>query len=308
MLDRSQSFVILTLLSLTLAGMINHATADDATTVYVTFSGEKRIARYSQDRKSGRLTPIASVAIPGHAGGLTTSPDRKYLFAALREEGRLASFLIESTGLKLLSDIPAGADPAYIATDRSGKFLLTAYYVANKVTVHAIDDAGRLNAEPVQSIPTAPNAHGILTDPTNRYVFVPHTSADSIFQFRFDPGTGRLESNEPAVLQRSPQTGPRHLAFHPKLPVVYIDNEQQSSVTWYRLDEKRGTLTANGTLSTLPAGFDAVNSNADVEIHPSGRFLYFSNRGHDSIAMFSAVRDLRRGQRAVLDFGRRTIA
>lgn len=263
------------------------AGAFDNPTVYVSFSGERRIARFTQNPETGRLTAIASTAIPGHAGSLVIDPNQEFLFAALREEGRLASFRFDGTDLKLVSDVSAGDDPAYIATDRSGKFLLTAYYISNKVTVHSIGENGELSGTPLQSIPTAPNAHGINSDASNQFVFVPHTSANSIFQFRFDAKTGHLTPNQPPVLQREKSTGPRHLVFHPRLPIVYVDNEQQSSVSWYGLDQKQGTLKLLGTESTLPPDFKGVNSNADIEIHPSGKFIYCSNRGHDSLAMFA---------------------
>jgi 6-phosphogluconolactonase len=269
--------------------LVHRPARADQQHLFVSFAGERRIAVYSIDAHQGTLTHARDVAIEGHAGSLATDPGRNFLFAALREEGRLASFRLDARmgALAPISNIPAGEDPAYVATDRSGRYLLTAYYVAAKVTVHAIDADGRLSERPVQSIETAKNAHAILTDQANRFVFVPHTSPNAIFQFRFDAATGRLAANDPPVLQRPEQTGPRHIVFHPRLPVAYVDNEQGSSVTWYRFDQDRGTLAAEGTASTLPEGARIQNSNADVEVHPSGRFLYCSNRGHDSLAMFA---------------------
>jgi len=256
-------------------------------TVYVSFAGETRLARFRQDPETGELTPRPSVALPGHAGALMTNRSRSHLFVALREEGRLCSFSLAGPEPELLSNIPAGEDPAYIALDRAERFLLTAYYVSNKVTVHALDPEGRLSAEPVQSLATDRCAHGILADRSNRFVYVPHTAANAIFQFRFDARRGLLTPNEPPVLQRPEQTGPRHLVFHPRLPVVYVNNEQESSVSWYAWEDGVGTLRLLGTRPTLPAGEQVANSTADLELHPDGLTLYCANRGHNSLARFS---------------------
>src|SRR6185437_6975589 len=107
----------------------------------------------------------------------------------------------------------------------------------------------------LQSIKTAVNAHAIVPDPTNRFVFVPHTGPDVIFQFKFDAKAGRLSPNTPEKLRTPKGSEPRHLAFHPSKPIVYIDNEKSSSVTAYALNEKVGTLRPLQTLSTLPKDF-----------------------------------------------------
>jgi 6-phosphogluconolactonase len=183
--------------------------------------------------------------------------------------------------------VAAGPDPAHLATDATGRFLFAAYYVVGKVTVHAIGADSRLSDKPVQSIPTADKAHAIVPDPSNRFVFVPHTGANAIFQFTFDATTGRLTANNPAKVETPKNTGPRHLTFHPSKPIVYVANEQGGSVTAYDLDTKAGTLSPRQTLSTLPKEFHGTNACAEIKVHPSGHFLYVSNRGHDSIAGFT---------------------
>jgi 6-phosphogluconolactonase len=182
--------------------------------------------------------------------------------------------------------VPAGADPAHIAVDHTGRFLLAAYYVAGKVTVHAIKD-GTLSDRPVQTVSTADKAHCILPDPSNRFVFVPHTGPNAIFQFTFRADTGRLAANEAAKVTTPPGTGPRHIVFHPSRDIAYVVNEQGGSVTAYRFDPKAGTLAPLQTTSTLPKEFKGTNACAEIKMHPSGRFLYASNRGHDSIARFT---------------------
>ena len=257
-----------------------------ATWVYVSVAGEKRMAVYQMDAKSGELAHRHDVSTTGEPGALTTDPQKRFLFASLRSTGELTSFQIDpkSGDLKAVSKVQAGADPAFVATDRRGRLLLSAYYRAGKVEVHRIGENGALSARPVFSTPTDEKAHAIQTDASNKFAFVPHTGPNAIFQFHFDETTGRLTANSVPKVATGENTGPRHLAFHPKLDVVYFDNEQGSSVTAYRLERKDGTLSLIQTLSTLPEGFAKQNSCARLEITPDGKFLYAANRGHDSLA------------------------
>jgi 6-phosphogluconolactonase len=254
--------------------------------VYVSIAGEKRIAIYAMNLGTGELTHRHDVATPGEPGSLTTDPRKRFLFAAMRSTGDLTSFrLDQATGnLTQVSKVSAGADPAFVATDQTGKFLLLAYYQAGKVAVHRIDEDGSLSEQPVASLPTDKNAHAIQTDASNRFAFVPHTGPNAIFQFRFDATTGNLAANSVPIVSTGRNTGPRHLAFHPKLPMAYFDNEQGSSVTAYRLNAETGLISPQQTLPTLPEDFNKSNSCAHLEISPDGRFLYAANRGHDSLA------------------------
>jgi len=261
--------------------------------VYVSLAGENRIAIYNLNDQTAELTPCGTAKVDGGPGSLTTDPSRKFLFASIRSVGKLASFRIHAQdgSLTLLSEVPAGADPAYVATDKTGRFLLSAYYRAGKVSVHRIDKSGALSAEPLQTIPTAEKAHSIRTDRSNHFAFVPHTGPNAIFQFLFDQQTGRLSANAVAKVQRPENTGPRHIAFHPTKDLVYVSDEQGSSVTVYRLDAKQGRLSAVQTISSLPKSFSGNNSTAHIEVDPSGRFVYIANRGHDSIAAFRINHD-----------------
>jgi 6-phosphogluconolactonase len=273
--------------------LVMAALAGGTTVVYVSVAGEKRVAVYRMDDGTGELTHRGDVKLDGEPGALVVSPDRRFLFAALRSTGKLASFRIDPKAgtLTHLGTVPAGPDPAHISTDARGRYLLAAYYVDAKVTVHAIDKDGSLGEKPLQSIPTAEKAHAIVADPSDRFVFVPHTGPDVIFQFTFDAKTGRLSANTPAKLATPRKSGPRHLVFHPSKPIAYVDNEQGSSVTAYALDTKAGTLKPLGTASTLPGEFKGTNACAEIRIHPTGRFVYASNRGHDSIAAFAVGED-----------------
>ena len=276
----------LALASMVLA-MTSPAFADTA--VYVSLAGDKKIALYRMG-DDGKLTHQADTAIEGEPGALTTDPQRKFLFASVRSTGNLAAFRIDPKTGKLthVNTVPAGADPSYVATDRTGRFLLAAYYRAGKVTVHAVGKDGSLSEKPLQTVETAPTAHSSVPDPSNRFVFVPHPAPNAVFQFTFDAKTGKLAPNAVPKLQMEKNTGPRHLVFHPKqATVVYFDNEQGSSVTACTFDPTAGTLKPFQTVPTLPKDFTRPNSTAEVKVHPSGKFVYCSNRGHDSIAMFS---------------------
>jgi 6-phosphogluconolactonase len=252
---------------------------------YVSLDGENRIAVYSVDEKSGELTDVANVETPSPPGGLTSDPKNQFLFASLRRAGKLTSFRInEDGGLTLINVVEAGADPAYVATDRTGRFLLTAYYVAAKVAVHRIGKDGSLSENPLQEIATDTKAHAIMTDASNRFAFVPHTGPNAIYQFRFDEKTGRLSPNDPLVVRTGENTGPRQLAFHPKLDVVFFDYEQACAIAAFDFSRSTGLLSFRERLSSVPDSFKETRSNARIEIHPSGNFVYVANRGHDSLA------------------------
>ncbi len=252
---------------------------------YVSLDGENRIAVYSVDESSGELTAVANVETPSPPGGLTSDPKSQFLFASLRRAGKLASFRINNEGeLTLINVVEAGADPAYVATDRTGRFLLTAYYVAAKVSVHRIGEDGSLSEKPIQEIATDTKAHAIMTDASNRFAFVPHTGPNAIYQFRFDEKTGRLSPNDPLIVSTGANTGPRQLAFHPKLDVVFFDYEQACAIAAFDLNRRSGRLAFRERLSSVPDSFKETRSNARIEIHPSGNFVYVANRGHNSIA------------------------
>lgn len=256
------------------------------TYLYCSAAQDQALVVLKLDPQSGAPTEMSRLATPGEPGGLATSPDGRFLFAAMRSTGKLASFRIDDANgsLTAINEVTAGADPAQISVDKTGQYLLTAYYVAAKVSVHRIAEDGALSDHPIQELPSDKNAHAIVPDPTNHFVFVPHTGPNTIFQFAWNAETGMLTPQSQAKLIRPENTGPRHLAWHPTKPIAYIDNEQGSSVTAYsRRDD--GSLIPESTATTLPTGFRDSNSTAEIKVHPGGRFLYVSNRGHDSLAV-----------------------
>ncbi|MFP3896997.1 MAG: lactonase family protein [Anaerolineales bacterium] len=259
--------------------------------IYITLAGENKISILTMDSESGELTFQEDVVLGGGPGPLAVDPDQRFLFAGVRSTQEISSFRIErGTGrLTLISNIPLEADPCALYTDRTGRFLLSAYYGAGRVAVHAITPEGALEKTPVEWLATARGAHALQTTPSNQFALAPHVrESNTILQFIFDENAGNLTPNpEAPQITPPPGTGPRHFCFHPTQDIVYFDNEQGCSVTAYCLDPSAGTLQAFQTISTLPEGFDGENTCAQIHIAASGRTLYASNRGHDSIACFS---------------------
>jgi 6-phosphogluconolactonase len=260
--------------------------------MYVSLQGDDKILRFAIDPTTGTLHPLGEVAVPGGPAPMVVDPTQRSLHVARRGECKISSFRIDRrTGdLSLAGTVPLPTDPCYLGIDRKGRFLLSAYYEGRGVAVHPIGEDGAVADPPVERRETARGAHCFQTDPSNRFAFVPHIAGrgpNEIWQFRFDETTGHLTPNSPAKVVPEAPVGPRHYCFHPALDVVYFSNEQGGSVTAYRLDSSAGTLTAVQTVSTLPPGYTGTNSCAQIRMHPSGRFLYAPNRGHNSIACFA---------------------
>ncbi len=258
---------------------------------YITVSSDDRILKYRMDPDTGDLAFEYSIHAEGGPGPLAVDPHQKYLYLSRRGAREISAYSIDPVtgGVSLLGAVSVDADACYVSTDRNGRFLLSASYGGGVAAVHAIRADGTLSDLPVQTVKTLPKAHFILTAPSNRLAFLPHVGeSNTIVGFRFDEDVGTLK--EVSRTTHEPDVGPRHLVFHPGLHMVYVSNEQGSSVTAYAFDVCSGVLEPVQTLSTLPEGFSGENTCAQIHIHPSGRFLYVSNRGHDSIACFSVDR------------------
>jgi 6-phosphogluconolactonase len=260
--------------------------------MYVSLQGDDKILRFALDPTTGGLDALGEVPVSGGPAPMVVDPAQRVLHVARRGERMISSYRVEPrTGdLAPIGTVPLPTDPCYLGIDRRGRFVLSAYYEGRGVAVHPVGDDGAITDPPVERRETARGAHCFQTDPSNRFAFVPHIAGrgpNEIWQFRFDETTGRLTPNSPARVVPDAPVGPRHYCFHPSLDVVYFSNEQGGSVTAYRLDPTAGTLRAIQTVSTLPAGYGGPNSCAQIRIHPSGRFLYAPNRGHNSIAGFA---------------------
>jgi 6-phosphogluconolactonase len=234
---------------------------------------------------------------------MSVSPDKRYLVAAVRSKPFAAlTYSIDraSGALKQVGGGPLAESFPYITHDRTGRYLLGASYGANLVSVNPVKSDGTVG-DPMQVIPTARNAHAIVIDKTNRFVFVPHLGTDQVFQFLFDDRGGKLTANTPPVLQLKAGIGPRHLVTSPDNRFVYLLNELTATVSTLALDTKTGTLNETSSASALPAevtlhpgvprpqqGRDVSNDiwASDIHVTPNGRFVYAAERTSSSIGAF----------------------
>ena len=274
--------------------------------MYVALQDDDKIAVFTMDAETGKLTPKAQVPVSGGPSLLTISPDRKVLYVGHRGVPEISSWRIDpDTGwLKRNGTVSPEVAPAFLSTDRKGRYLLSSYYQSGHAAVHPIGDDGAVGDPPIEWLATATGAHAMQTDPSNKFAFVPHIARlndnvlepvreaygpNAIFQFRFDENTGHLTPNSPLRVEPAERLGPRHYCFHPTQNIVYFSNEQGCSVTGYRLNTSTGTLTAFQTITTLPDGYTGRNTCSQIQISSSGKFLYVPNRGHNSIAGFSVA-------------------
>ncbi len=244
----------------------------------------------------GALTLVETETVTGGPGPLAVTPDASRLYVAAVGGRAISAFDIDpATGaLEAAGDtVSVAARPVYIAVDQTAGYLLLASYGDNKAQSFAITADGSIDGNPISDNdgPGA-NAHSIVMSPGNDFAFVANTNPtpETISQFVFDDTTGSLTPNSPATIDVSgaEMVGPRHLTFHPSLDVFYAVNEHSDSVTVYAFDAVTGLLTEGDTTSTLPGGMSSgSNTCADIHITPDGTALYASNRGDDSIAMFS---------------------
>jgi 6-phosphogluconolactonase len=258
--------------------------------VYVTLQGDDKIAIYTLDSFSGSLTHQEDIALVGGPAPFAVSPDGNHAYTGLRTVNRMVSFDIDSStgSLNPTGSVDLASDPCYVSVDATGRHLLSAYYFSGHIAVHPINSDGALGSPATEWLGTRPKAHCAHTDASNNFIFLPHVGeSNAIYQYRFDSSTGSLTPGDPPVIEAPEGHGPRHYAYHPHANFVYFDNEQGSSVTAYRLDPDAGTLSPFQTVSTLPDGWSGENSCAQIHMVSSGDFLYATNRGHNSVAMFA---------------------
>jgi 6-phosphogluconolactonase len=281
------------------------------TRVYIstfTENGDDGIYLAELDPSTGDLGPIRLVADVRKASFLALHPNHRYLYSTCEVDdyhdakgGAVAAFKIDAaTGnLTLLNhQSSSGEGPHYLSLDREGKNALVANYHGGSVAVLPIRADGKLasatstvlhhGSSVSKSRQTGPHPHAIDADPTDRFVFVSDLGLDKVLSYRFDSATGTITANHPRDLATSPAAGPRHITFHNNGKWAYVINELDSTVIALRYDSQTGGLTHIDTVSTLPAGATQQdNLTGEIVVHPNGRFLYASNRGHDSIAVFA---------------------
>jgi 6-phosphogluconolactonase len=267
----------------------------------------KGIYAYRFDPATGRLSALGLAAESVNPAFLAIDPSRRFLYAVNeisqyeeRSSGGVSAFAIDpGTGkLTFLNEVPSGgASPAHLAVDKTGRYVLVANYSGGNVAVFPILKDGRLGeasalvrhsgASINPQRQEGPHPHSIYLSPDNRFAICPDLGLDEVLVYRFDAENGTLAPNNPPFAKVNPGAGPRHFAFHTSGKFGYVIDEMQSTVTVFSYEEASGTLHMLQTVSTLPKDFEGESATAEVEVHPSGKFLYGSNRGHDSIAVFA---------------------
>ncbi len=286
-----------------IAGAVEPAEKGEFTVYLGTYTrgNSKGIYGCRFDAAKGTLSPPELAAEMANPSFLVLAPNGRFLYAVGESaNGTVKAFAVEPGTMKLAAlneQTSGGNGPCYVALDRSGRYALVANYGSGSVEVLPIKPDGSLG-EPTAFVQHTgssvnpnrqqqPHAHSINPSPDNRFAVAADLGLDKLLVYRFDAGKGTLAPNDPPFTALNPGAGPRHFAFHPSGENAYIINEIQSTVTALSYDAGRGELKELQTTTTLPAGFQGKNSTAEVQVHPSGKFLYGSNRGHDSIAVFA---------------------
>ena len=276
-----------------------------------TYTGKKSKGIYVSrlDTRAGKLTAPELAAQVASPSFLAVAPKGRFLYAVNeaslspgKPAGAVSAFAIDpATGLLTLlnQQSSVGAGPCHLSTDRAGRNVLIANYGGGSIAVLPVQSDGSLAAASSfiqhtgssvnKSRQEAPHAHGIYLDAANRFAYVPDLGLDRLLIYRFDPDKGSLTANAPHSASVAPGSGPRHFALHPKGRFAYVINEIACTVTAFACDPKRGELKELQTLSTLPAGesVQPAYSTAELFVHPSGKYLYGSNRGHNTIVSYA---------------------
>ena len=261
------------------------------------------------DARSGKLRRVGSVNVGANPSFLAIHPNGRVLYAVNEVDkykgkatGAVSAFAIATNTGELTrrdEQLSEGAAPCFVSVDHSGRVVFVANYNGGSIAVLPIETDGSLapashvvhhtgrgpNAERQE----AAHAHCIVADPSNRFVLAADLGVDRVFVYRLDLEGKSLRHVAGGDAVMRPGAGPRHIAFHPTLPLVFVSNELDSTVATLRFDAERGVLTPLDAHSTLPAGWTGTNYPADIHIAPSGRTLYVSNRGHNSLAVFSVA-------------------
>ena len=276
-----------------------------------TYTGKvsKGIYRSELDLATGKLSPAVLAGEAASPSFLAIAPNQKFLYSVGeisdfggKKAGAVNAFAIDAaTGnLTLLNQQSSvGAGPCHVVVDREGKNVLVANYGGGSAAVLPIQADGKIGEASsfVQHKGTSvdkgrqesPHAHSINVDAKNRFAFVADLGLDTVQVYRLDSAKGTITANDPPAAKVEPGSGPRHFAFHPSGKFAYVINEMSLTVTAFQYDAEKGLLTSQQTITTLPEGVTDRKgmSTAEVVVHPSGKFLYGSNRGHHSIAIFA---------------------
>ena len=288
------------------------AETDDYLMYAGTYTGgaSKGIYAFRFQPSTGKTVSLGLAAESVSPSFLAVHPDRRTLYAVNEApvseggNGSISAFAIDGkTGrLKFLNKVSSGGrDPCHLTIDQYGRWLLAANYSSGSISVFPIKDDGRLGEastvvqhrgsgkDPQRQ--EGPHAHSVNLSPDGRFLLVSDLGLDKILIYRFDSAKGSLTANDPPYVKLSAGSGPRHISFHPNGRFVYQINELNSTLTAFAYDADGGSLREAETISTLPQGFSGKSTTAEVAVHPDGKFVYGSNRGHDSIAVFAVKGD-----------------
>jgi 6-phosphogluconolactonase len=265
------------------------------------------IYAYRFDESTGKLTSLGLAAKTVNPSFLAVDPTLHYLYSVNEvgsykgeKGGGVSAFAIdEKTGkLTFLNEVASkGTDPCHISLDKTGKYVMVANYSSGSATVFPVLKDGRLGdftafdqrhgSSVNKERQEGPHAHSIGVTPDNRFVLSADLGLDELLVYRFDAAHGTLAPNDPPFAKIHAGAGPRHFAISPNGKFVYVIAEMGSMITAFSYNAAHGTLQKLQEISTLPKDFKGENDDAEVVVHPSGKFLYGSNRGHDSIAVFA---------------------
>jgi 6-phosphogluconolactonase len=274
-----------------------------------TYTGEKSKGIYASrfNTDTGKISAPELVAETPSPSFLVVHPNHQYLYAVNetdnfggKKSGSTSAFKLDAkTGkLTLLNQQPTGGGwPCHVWTDSAGKNVLVANYASGNIASYPVKADGSLaemkafvqhsgkSVNPQRQ--EGPHAHGIYLDKADGFAYVPDLGLDQVLIYKFDAAKGSLTPHEPAFAKLAPGAGPRHFAFHPTERYAYVINELTSTMSVFEANVAKGTLKEVQTLSTLPPDFKGNTSTAEVFVHPSGKFLYGSNRGHNSIVVYT---------------------
>ncbi|MGC2055440.1 MAG: beta-propeller fold lactonase family protein, partial [Pseudolabrys sp.] len=286
------------------------------TFVYVSNAQDGNIDAFVMDMSTGALTPIGKAEAAKLVMPMAVSPSKKHLYAVVRSQPvRVLTYAIDPAtgGLTQKASAPLPDSMPYVSTDQTGRFLFTASYGGDKIAVSPIGENGLIEAEAIQVIPTGRNAHSILPDRSNKFVYAATLGANQVLQFTFDSKSGKLTANEPASVSPEAGHGPRHLVFSSDNKYLYVLNELSGHVTQYVIDASKGTLTLVDSVSSVPAeaglawgappapvGAAPASASAakdekpkvwaaDIQVTPDGKFLYTTERTTNKIALFTVA-------------------
>lgn len=253
------------------------------------------------DASTGTLSEPYLVARVKDPTFIAIHPNNRFLYSVSeRDPGKIAAFSIDSHNgsLTLLNEsLTGGNGPCHVAISDDGKTLLAANYGTGSCASIPINKDGSLEeavsffqhegAGPNEERQDGPHSHSCNFSPDKRFVYVPELGTDKVMIYQLEPQTSLMKSNNPAFYNTDPGEGPRHLTFHPNKRFVYLINELGNTVEFLEYNKENGELSQIQKISTLPEDFTEFSKSAEVRIHPNGKFLYASNRGHESIAIYS---------------------